>query len=94
MKNFIFKPPHLLIFHRTIFPKPNYHFYFGEEPVKTEDLKHTVKLQDAGGRETAAWSNETGKGLLYYVREVASKTGPPGAILLVRTRIINFKSAC
>jgi hypothetical protein len=68
---------------RTLLTKPAFHFYFGEEAVKAEELKHTVKFQEASGRETAAWSNETGNGILYYVREAASKTGPPGAILLV-----------
>jgi hypothetical protein len=66
-----------------LLPKPAYEFFFHEEPVKAEDLKHTVKLHEAGGRETAAWANETGEGLLFYRKEGANKTGSPGAILLV-----------
>jgi hypothetical protein len=65
--------------------KSKFHFYFGNDSTKAEaeKLKHTVKLHEPHTAHTAAWSNETGLGLLYFVKDAEQKDSPQGALNLV-----------
>lgn len=64
--------------------KPKFHFYFGSDAVKAEadKLKHLVKTGEPQTAHTVAWSNETGLGLLYYVKDAEQKDSPQGALNL------------
>jgi hypothetical protein len=63
--------------------KEKFFFYFGEDSVPAEKLSHLIKPGKEALKETVAWSSQTGKGLLYYVKHPDHKTSPKGVIGLV-----------
>jgi hypothetical protein len=65
------------------FIQQKYHFFFGNDPVPAEKLDSAIKGAKKEYAHALAWSNETGKGLLYYVKEAAKKDTPTGVIPLV-----------
>jgi hypothetical protein len=60
-----------------------YHFFFGVDPVAVEKFKAVLRNPKSELAHAAAWSQETGKGLLYYVKDAAQKHSPAGVIALV-----------
>jgi Pleckstrin homology domain len=61
---------------------PQHHFFFGEEPVSSDNFKSLIAKNKADATHAAAWSAETGKGLLYFVKDAAQKLAPTGVIPL------------
>jgi hypothetical protein len=64
------------------------YFWFGEEAVPASNLREYLrgeKPEIAHG--VAAWSSQTGKGLLYFVKHADQKENPAGVLNLVRTLI-------
>jgi Pleckstrin homology domain len=63
--------------------KPKFHFYFGADAIPVDKLKHLVKASEPHMAHTVAWSNETGVGILYFVKDSEQKDSPQGALSLV-----------
>lgn len=62
------------------------YFWLGEEAVPTQSLSHYLRGEKAEvAHPTAAWSSQTGKGLLYFVKHADEKATPAGVLNLVRT---------
>lgn len=62
--------------------KEKFVFYYGDEAVPADKLAHLIKPGKSDLRETVAWSSQTGKGLLYFVKHADQKASPKGAISL------------
>jgi hypothetical protein len=62
------------------------HFWFGDEaPVTTQNLNTYLRGEKPkSSHPAAAWSNKTGKGLLYFVKHADDKANPAGVLPLVR----------
>lgn len=59
-------------------------FWIGNEAVPASSLKSYLDSEKADpGHHNAAWSNQTGKGLLYYTKRSEDKATPAGVICLV-----------
>lgn len=60
------------------------YFWFGsEEPVSTQSLSQYLRGEKAEvAHPTAAWSSQTGKGLLYFVKHADQKETPAGVLNL------------
>lgn len=60
------------------------YFWFGqEEPVAVSSLSHYLRGEKAEiAQPTAAWSSQTGKGLLYFVKHADEKATPAGVLNL------------
>jgi Pleckstrin homology domain len=76
---------HFLLIHRRNLFRQKTHFWFGEdEAVPTSKLGNFLKDSKAEhAHPAAAWSSQTGKGLLYYAKHKKDKEHPTGIILLV-----------
>jgi hypothetical protein len=62
------------------------YFWFSEEPVSVSSLSHYLRGEKAEiAHPTAAWSSQTGKGLLYFVKHADDKKTPAGVLNLVRS---------
>ncbi|KAF2656535.1 hypothetical protein K491DRAFT_374353 [Lophiostoma macrostomum CBS 122681] len=59
------------------------YFWFGEEPVSVQSLSQYLRGEKAEvANPTAAWSSQTGKGLLYFVKHADEKATPAGVLNL------------
>lgn len=60
------------------------YFWFGEEePVSVQSLSHYLRGEKAEiAHPTAAWSSQTGKGLLFFVKHSDEKATPAGVLNL------------
>ncbi|KAF2131544.1 hypothetical protein P153DRAFT_383638 [Dothidotthia symphoricarpi CBS 119687] len=59
------------------------HFWFGEEPVPTSSLTQYLRGEKPEiGHSVAAWSSQTGKGLLFFVKHADKKDAPDGVLNL------------
>lgn len=60
------------------------YFWFGEEPVPASNLKEYLRGEKPEvANSVAAWSSQTGKGLLYFVKHADQKPHPAGVLNLV-----------
>ena len=58
-------------------------FWLGEEPVSVQNLSTYLRGEKPEtGHSTAAWSSQTGKGLLYFVKHAEEKKQPQGVLNL------------
>jgi hypothetical protein len=65
--------------------KSKYYFWFGSEAVPAQSLNHYLaSSKPEFTQPTAAWSSQTGEGILYFVKNKDAKETPAGALLLVR----------
>jgi hypothetical protein len=61
------------------------YFWFGEEPVPASNLREYLRGEKPEvAHSVAAWSSQTGKGLLYFVKHADQKEHPAGVLNLVR----------
>ena len=68
------------------------YFWFGEEPVSVQSLSHYLRGEKAEvAHPTAAWSSQTGKGLLYFVKHADEKATPAGVLNLVRFSVSSWR---
>lgn len=59
------------------------HFWFGDEPVSTQSLSQYLRGEKPEvAHPAAAWSSQTGKGLLYFVKHADQKATPAGVLNL------------
>ncbi|KAF2833029.1 hypothetical protein CC86DRAFT_365021 [Ophiobolus disseminans] len=59
------------------------YFWFGEEPVPASNLKEYLRGEKPEvANSVAAWSSQTGKGLLYFVKHADQKAHPAGVLNL------------
>lgn len=59
------------------------YFWFGDEPVSTQSLSHYLRGEKPEvAHPAAAWSSQTGKGLLYFVKHADQKATPAGVLNL------------
>ncbi|KAH7114371.1 Pleckstrin homology domain-containing protein [Dendryphion nanum] len=59
------------------------YFWFSEEPVSVQDLNDYLRGEKADvAHPTAAWSSQSGKGLLYFVKHADNKNKPAGVLNL------------
>ncbi|KAI9766068.1 MAG: hypothetical protein M1840_006775 [Geoglossum simile] len=59
------------------------YFWFGKEPVKTDDLHSYLRGEKPDiAHPVAAWSHQTGEGLLYFAKSADQKEKPSGVINL------------
>jgi hypothetical protein len=60
-------------------------FWFDEAAVKPETLTGYLRSKELKlAHPTAAWAQETGKGLFFYAKRAEDKPSPEGIINLVR----------
>lgn len=58
-------------------------FWFGEEPVAAENLREYLRGEKPEiAHPTAAWSSQTGKGLIFFVKHADQKEHPAGILNL------------
>lgn len=61
------------------------YFWFGEEPVPSSNLREYLRGEKPEiAHPTVAWSSQTGKGLLFFVKHADQKEHPAGVLNLVR----------
>jgi hypothetical protein len=59
------------------------YFWFGEEPVPSSNLREYLRGEKPEvAHPVAAWSSQTGKGLLYFVKHADQKEHPAGVLNL------------
>ncbi|KAI9775643.1 MAG: hypothetical protein M1839_000968 [Geoglossum umbratile] len=59
------------------------YFWFGKEPIKTDDLHSYLRGEKPEiAHPVAAWSHQTGEGLLYFAKSADQKEKPSGVIKL------------
>ncbi|KAF2747415.1 hypothetical protein M011DRAFT_494531 [Sporormia fimetaria CBS 119925] len=59
------------------------YFWFGDEAVSVQSLSHYLRGEKTEvAHPTAAWSSQTGKGLLYFVKHADEKATPAGVLNL------------
>ncbi|RMZ68875.1 aldehyde reductase [Pyrenophora seminiperda CCB06] len=59
------------------------YFWFGEEPVPAENLREYLRGEKPEvAHSVAAWSSQTGKGLLFFVKHADQKEHPAGVLNL------------
>jgi hypothetical protein len=79
----------LIDFHRSIIFSKKY-FFLGEEPISTQNLSRYLRGEKPEvAHSAAAWSSQTGKGLLYFAKRVEDKANPIGVLKLVSSIRIN-----
>ena len=62
-----------------------HYFWLGDEPVPAQDLNQYLRGEKPDvAQPVAAWSSQTGKGLLYFSKDESSKRTPFGVLNLVR----------
>ncbi|KAJ4354811.1 hypothetical protein N0V95_003496 [Ascochyta clinopodiicola] len=62
------------------------YFWFGEEPVPASSLGEYLRGEKPEvAHPVAAWSSQTGKGLLYFVKHADKKDSPAGVLNLAYT---------
>lgn len=66
-------------------PKKQY-FWFGTEPVASQELNHYLAKGKEAAHSTAAWASQTGTGLLYFTKHGEKKDQPSGVLNLVRNQ--------
>lgn len=60
------------------------YFWFGEEPVPSANLSTFLRGEKPEvAHPVVAWSSQTGKGLLFFVKHADQKEHPAGVINLV-----------
>jgi hypothetical protein len=60
------------------------YFWFGEEPVPVASLSEYLRGEKPEvAHPVVAWSSQTGKGLLYFVKHADKKDTPAGVLNLV-----------
>jgi hypothetical protein len=60
------------------------YFWFGEEPVHADNLREYLRGEKPEvAHPVVAWSSQTGKGLLFFVKHADQKEHPAGALNLV-----------
>jgi hypothetical protein len=61
------------------------YFWFGEEAVPSSNLAEYLRGEKPEvAHSVVAWSSQTGKGLLYFVKHADKKEHPAGVLNLVR----------
>ena len=76
----------MLICHRNLRGPQKTYFWLGDEAVPKDKLTNYLQHSKAEhAHHTAAWSSQTGKGLLYYAKHEKDKGNPSGIIPLVRS---------
>ena len=76
----------ILIRHLSAFRFSKKYFWFGEEPVPAENLREYLRGEKPEvAHSVAAWSSQTGKGLLFFVKHADQKEHPAGVLNLVGT---------
>ncbi|KAK8196650.1 hypothetical protein M8818_006817 [Zalaria obscura] len=69
------------------------HFWFGEEAVSTQHLSNYLRGEKPEvAHPTAAWSSQTGKGLLYFVKHADDKAHPQGVLNLAEATDLEKQS--
>jgi len=64
------------------------YFWFGEEPVASSNLTEYLRGEKPEvAHPVVAWSSQTGKGLLFFVKHADQKEHPAGVLNLVRTDV-------
>jgi hypothetical protein len=64
------------------------YFWFGEEPVPSDNLREYLRGEKPEvAHPVVAWSSQTGKGLLFFVKHADQREHPAGALNLVRTNV-------
>ncbi|GAB7348455.1 hypothetical protein MBLNU459_g6872t1 [Dothideomycetes sp. NU459] len=59
------------------------HFWFGDEAVSTQHLNNYLRGEKPEvAHPTAAWSSQTGKGLLFFAKQAEEKSSPAGVLNL------------
>lgn len=59
------------------------YFWFGDEAVSTQSLSHYLRGEKPEvAHPAAAWSSQTGKGILYFVKHADQKATPAGVLNL------------
>lgn len=59
-------------------------FWFGTDAIEVKSLSNYLRGEKPEvGNHNAAWSSQTGKGLLYFSKHATEKTSPAGIINLV-----------
>lgn len=59
-------------------------FWFGTDAVEVKSLSNYLRGEKPEvGNHNAAWSSQTGKGLLYFSKQAGEKSAPVGLINLV-----------
>jgi hypothetical protein len=62
-----------------------HHFWIGSDPVESKKLTSYLRGEKPEiANHNAAWSSQTGKGLLYFSKNTGEKATPAGIINLVR----------
>lgn len=75
---------HLANHHHSAFRFAKKYFWFGEEPVAAENLAEYLRGEKPEvAHPTVAWSSQTGKGLLFFVKHADKKDHPAGVLNLV-----------
>lgn len=70
--------------HCSAFRFAKKYFWFGEEPVPAENLGEYLRGEKPEvAHPTVAWSSQTGKGLLFFVKHADKKDHPAGVLNLV-----------
>jgi hypothetical protein len=60
-------------------------FWFGEEPVHEANLREYLRGEKPEvAHPVVAWSSQTGKGLVFFVKHADQKEHPAGVLSLVR----------
>lgn len=68
------------------------HFWFGDEPVSHKNLSSYLRGEKPEiAHPTAAWSSQTGKGLLFFAKQAEEKASPAGVINLVGLFVVVYK---
>jgi hypothetical protein len=69
------------------------YFWFGEEPVSAQSLSAYLRGEKPEvAQPTVAWSTQTGKGLLYFVKHADQKATPAGVLNLVRLQKLSSQA--
>ncbi|KAF2430526.1 hypothetical protein EJ08DRAFT_697270 [Tothia fuscella] len=71
-------------FLRELLPLPpkKQFFWFGTEPVASQELNHYLAKGKEAAHSTAAWASQTGTGLLYFNKHGEKKDSPTGVLNL------------
>jgi hypothetical protein len=71
---------------QSAFRSSKKYFWLGEEAVPAANLREYLRGEKPEvAHSVAAWSTQTGKGLLYFVKHADNKEHPAGVLNLVRT---------
>ena len=85
----------MLICHRNLLGPQKTYFWMGDEAIPAAKLTNFLQHSKAEhAHPTAAWSSQTGKGLLYYAKHEKDKGAPSGVIQLVSSHLKNKPIGC